>query len=206
MNKIRKLTIIIMCAMMGFIFFGCTSDEKLVPNEKNSEDVLKNMKTYEVDAEVTFFKDSVPHSIKMKQVVDLAGRYKLIMEAPEEIKGDIISFDENGLTHYNSDTKKEVSCKVSQARNEVLLSSFVANYLRDEKCSKIEADLQETEAICFEASIPGEFRYMNKEKLWLNKVTNVPIKMEVYDVDGNVTMLVQFDHFKYNLEIKWDTY
>lgn len=204
MYKVKRLCLVVVLLMIACIFYGCSMENKMQPKEEKLQGLLNNLKTYEVDATITFLRESKSRTIKMKQIVEMGGRYKLIIEEPKHLKGYTISYNGESTIQYNPITQKTSTSKESAARNEVILSSFIQHYLEQEEVKLEEETLEGKKVTCIEITIPGDFKYMAKEKIWFDTATNEPIKMEIYDVEGHVAIQITFENFKYNLEIKWE--
>lgn len=204
MFKAQRICIVICLCTLAVIFHGCSVSSQTAAKEENVESLLEKMKTYEVDAQITFLKDEEPHTMKMKQMVEMEGRYKLMIEDPEHLKGYCINYDGEQITQYNPITKVTTTAKSSAARNEMLLSSAVSHYLEGDKEKMEDVTLDGMKATSFEVAIPGQYKYLAKEKIWFDKEAQVPLKLEIMDQEGKVVMRITFENFKYNKEIKWD--
>lgn len=190
----QRIILFIFLLLLSVGFYGCQKGSSSA--SLDAEEVLKNIKAYEADATVTFLKDTQPNVIKMKQKADVNGAYTMTIESPEHLKGYQINYTNNEVIEYNPITETTSKGKISTARNEVILGSFIAHYKEDSEAKKEETMLDGKRALCFEAKIPGDYKYMASEKLWFNESTNVPIKMEIIGVDGSTSILVEFENFK----------
>ena len=52
--------------------------------------------------------------------------------------------------------------------------------------------------ITYEMPIEGNFKYLSKEKIWLEEKKLTPVQMVLYDNEGNITIEVIYNEFKYN--------
>jgi outer membrane lipoprotein-sorting protein len=189
--------------MIAFSFHGCNKAEQSGKAQDRLHTMLKTLKGYETDATITFLKDTQINIIKMKQAVEIGGKYKLILESPDYLKGYTTTFDGENIFQYNPHTKENVACKQSEARNQILLSSFIHNYVNTQELKQGNDTLDGKEVIVCEVNIPGDYKYMAKEKVWFDKRELWPIKMEIYDIQGNLAIQVEFSHFKPNTQIKF---
>lgn len=194
--KAQRIGLFILLLGVSGVFYGCQRNNTQVINE--SETLLKNMKSYEVVATVTFLQDAQANVIKMKQKADINGEYTITIESPEHLKGYQVSYANNEVIEYNPITQTSNKGKVLAARNEVLLGNFITNYKADSEAKKQETNLNGKKITCFEANIPGEYRYLNSEKLWFDEKTMSPIKMEILDLNGTPSISIAFEDFKYN--------
>ncbi len=194
--RAQRIVLFIFLLLLSVVFYGCQKDSS--SSSVDVESLMKNVKTYEVDATITFLKDTQPNVIKMRQKAELGGAYTMLIESPQHLKGYQVSYENDEVIEYNPITKTSFKGKVLAARNEVLLGSFIAHYLEDSTATKEETTLDGKKAICFETMIPGDYKYMTSEKLWFDEVTKAPVRMEITGVDGSASILIEFESFKYN--------
>ena len=181
--------------MIAFTFYGCNqSDKVLIHSERN---FFKELKAYESEATITFLKDKQPNKIKMKQVASMKGTYEFTVIEPEHLKGVKVSSDGHQITEYYPNLNKTVSVKESSVQNEVLLTSFISRYLTNENIKKQEIQSNGKSISTYEMPIEGDFKYLSKEKIWLDERSQLPLKMEIYDHTGNVTIEVIYEDFKF---------
>lgn len=192
----QRIVLFIFLLLLSVVFYGCQKGSGDASSD--AETVLKNMKTYEVNATVTFLKDTQPNVIKMKQKAEVNGAYTMTIESPEHLKGYQVSYANNEVIEYNPITNTESKGKVLTARNEVLLGNFIARYLEGGTSKKEETTLNGKKVACLETMIPGDYKYMASEKLWLDESIKAPIKMEIIGVDGSTSILIEFEDFKHN--------
>lgn len=184
-------------------FYGCSSNHQ--GNRQNSlHEMLKALKSYEADATISFLKDTEEHIIKMKQAAEAEGKYRLIIESPDHMKGYETRFDGSALSEYNPSTKASVPRKPNEARNQILLSTFVHQYLESADPKLEKGTLNGKSVHIIEIPIPGNYKYMTKQRVWFDEKTLVPLKMEIYDVNDNTTLQVLFENFKYNPKLNFN--
>lgn len=182
--------------MIAFTFYGCSHFNKVSLHAAGS--FFKELKQYESEVTVTFLKDKQPNEMKMKQVASMSGTYEFTVIEPEHLKGAKVSCDGNQITEYYPSLNKAVEVKGSKAQNEILLTSFVSRYLTNENIKEQEVQLNGKAINTYEMPIEGDFKYLSKEKLWLDESSQLPLKMEIYDDTGNVTIEIIYKDFKFN--------
>ncbi|WP_069999467.1 LolA family protein [Cellulosilyticum sp. I15G10I2] len=205
MYKRKKALIVIFLLMMSFAFYGCN---KMMNNNGPKDKLhlmLTTLKNYEADVTMSFLKDTEANVFKMRHQVEVGGKYKLTVESPEYLKGYTISFDGKNITEYNPSTKTNLHSQASEARNQTLLSSFVTNYLNAEDIKREKEKQDGKEVTTIEVNIPGNFKYMAKEKVWFDETKLSPLKMEIYDIEDNIAIKIEFNSFKYNTKIDFNT-
>lgn len=210
MRTVQKALIVVVLLMISFAFYGCNRQIQKGGKQDKLHHMLTTLKNYEADAIITFSKHSKPEDgkenvIKMKQQAEVGGKYKLIVESPEHLKGYITSFDGEKIIQYSPVANASVVCKPSEARNQTLFSSFVQNYLKAGEIKKQKETLNGSETVTFELEIPGGYRHLSKEKIWFDEKKLIPLKLEIYDNEGNTMIEVEFDHFKKDTEINFNT-
>lgn len=194
MNKVQRFVVLSILLVTTWSLSGCLGKQK-VSSVKNFFDDFKG---YEAQVKVTLLKDSKPNVLKMTQKAQLKGTYEYILEEPTHLKGLCVVYDGNTITQEHPSTGDKVVCKPSQARQEMLLTSFIERYkeAKDIKKGTIKQDGKNLLAI--EIPIEGNYKYLAYEKLYLDEMNKEPIQMMIYDKDGNITIQVDYESFKYN--------
>ena len=80
----------------------------------------------------------------------------------------------------------------------MLLTSFVERYQSSKEVKKDVVKQDGKTLVTIEMPIEGGFKYMAKEKLYLDEEKLLPIQMIIYDETGNITLQVDYESFKYN--------
>lgn len=196
MVKAKRLILMCFLLMIAFTFYGCNRPEKASFHSVGN--FFKELKQYESEVKVTLLKDKQPNEMKIKQVASMDGTYEFTVIEPEHLKGTKVSYDGNQITEYYPSLNKAVEVKGSSAQNEILLTSFVSRYLTNENIKKQEIQLNGKAINTYEMPIEGNFKYLSKEKLWLDEKNQLPLKLEIYDDAGNITIEVIYEDFKFN--------
>ncbi len=196
MVKAKKFILMNFLLMIAFTFYGCNQSNKVSLHSRGN--FFKELKAYESEVTVTFLKDKQPNMIKMTQVANMNGAYEFTVLEPEHLKGTKVSSDGKQITEYYPSLNKAVAVKGSSVQNEILLTSFVGRYLTNENIKEQEIQLNGKSLSTYEMPIEGSFKYLSKERLWLDKSSQLPLKMEIYDEEGNVTIEVIYEDFKFN--------
>ncbi len=205
MYKQKKALIAVFLLMITFVLYGCSTSIQNNRQQDKLSTMLKTLKNYEADVTITFLKDTQVNVLKMKQQEEVGGQYKIVVESPTYLKGHTISFDGKNITEYNPSTKINRLSQASEARNQTLFSSFLYNYLNTKEVIQEKQTLGGKEFITVEVGIPGNFKYIAKEKVWFDVNKLLPTKMEIYDTENNITIHIEFNHFKHNTKINFNT-
>ena len=193
----KKIFLVVLMVLMSF-FVSCRGQIK-TPKE-NVDTFIKNLKSYEASAEVVFTKQKKISTMKMQQRYDMKGYYELVFTEPESLKDYKVTYDGEKIYEYHPGTDKKVQAESNPAKNQVLFGTFVHNYLHVDHTGIIVKEEENTVSITL--PIQGNYKYMAKETVWFDKKDSVPLKMAIYDQEGNVTIEITFTTFKYNVEIK----
>jgi outer membrane lipoprotein-sorting protein len=168
--------------------------------ETDKTSILTQMTSYVANAEVTYISDrgSITYSAKHYALQD--GRYCIEISSPYENAGDKVLFDGKMIWHYSAVNKDKISVAMPDKaeRQQIILFAFVKNMLSTHTANgDFKSDV-------YEAQMPKVHKYMNNERLWLNKETSLPEKLIIYDSDGKERVIVTFSDFKYNEEIDFE--
>ncbi len=190
----RKTALLVCCTIL--LFSGCQGAASSTDPQKQ----LLEMKGYEAEAVVTRKTDHGENSYTTMQYFDMEdGKYRLEMVEPEEVKGNFTVYDGEKVYQFNPRTGTDMAVEVTpdQARNELFLGQFVKNYLQSEGVSMANATVGQRDCIVLEAVIPGDFAYTATEKLWLDTETGLPVKLVIYDNQGQERYVTEYEAFQY---------
>lgn len=179
--------------------FSLSSCEKSQVKAASSQAFFENLNQYEADATVLLLKDSQPNELTMKQKAQMNGTYEIEYFSPGHLKGAKIIYDGEKIMEYLPGTQQVVEEKPGAAEIEILVTSFARRLLEEGSAKKQEATLDGEKMITYELPIAGQYKYLSKEKLWMSKEDLTPIQLEIYDTEGNITIQVRYENFKYNL-------
>ncbi|MEF9958576.1 MAG: hypothetical protein RR448_02580 [Niameybacter sp.] len=190
MYKVKRILVIGCILLLTGCFWGCQNPQLGMHNVKNVENMLENLKNYEANLSITFTKNKDKSNIKMKQVWREDGTYETTVLEPERLKGYCTTYDGNTISQYNPTNQETIQTKVSPVLNQLLFGTFVTQY-NENKVGAVDSAITLT--------IPGRFKYMASEKVWFDEQTKYPVKIEIYDTEGNLTIELVFESFKYNI-------
>lgn len=193
--QIKRLILMCFLLVVAFNFYGCNTKRSTV---LTSADFFKNLNQYEATVDVIFLKDKQPNEIKMKQIAKMDGTYEITVLEPEHLKNVKFICDGKKVSEYYVGIDKTVEQKINIAQNEILLTSFTRRYLTNDNIKKQEVQQGGKKMITYEMPIEGDFKYLSKEKIWLEEKNLTPVQMVLYDNEGNITIEVIYNEFKYN--------
>lgn len=181
--------------VLMIVFCGCSNQKA---KSVKCEDFFKDLKNYEATATVTFLKDHQENTIQMKQLAKMEGSYEMTYLSPKHLEGTMLKFDGEKIIETYPDMKEQVEEKAGVAENEILVTSFTKRMLSNGHAEKQKVTLNGKKAITYELPIEGNYKYLAKEKIWVDEEKMIPIQLEIYDNEGNVSLHIQYEDFKYN--------
>ena len=202
MKKI--ITIAIIIVMIILIFF-LKSNYKLFKSGNNisiksADDIRKyilDISSYEATykLEINSNKNNNSYLIK-EQYIKENGIYKQEILEPENIKGLKTIYDGSSLKIENSNINLSKIYENYQCigDNSLSLSSFIDDYLDSGENNVTENENE----IILEASAKNGNKYINHKKLYIDKKTSKPTKMEIQDVTQKNTIYILYNEIKIN--------
>jgi outer membrane lipoprotein-sorting protein len=91
-------------------------------------------------------------------------------------------------------------------RSELIVFSFMENYVKSKDTSVATASLDDTKYTVMEADIEGAGKYIVSEKLWVSNETMLPERLVIYDSEGKERIVTSFSEFEYNPELAEDEF
>lgn len=192
-NKWMTLFLVTSCVFVSCV--GCQGKESTKEEiyEKFQEYVSK-VESYTCTAEVKVVGNKDESSYTMKQSYKKPDNYKLEMVNPKDLKGQTIEYKDGKVFVKNSKINDSIELQnISENSQYFFVGDFISNYLQNED---IVMNLSDN-YLELEAQIPGDDRYFNKQRLYVNLEDKTPNKMEIIDQEGNVRFTVNYKNFKY---------
>lgn len=198
----RKILILLMLLLLP----ACASDKTAYPT---IQEKLTAMESYKTDAVVTYISNKGETKYTTSQIADKAGRYRIETSKPEDYTGNIVMYDGKMVWQYNpnlENNKISVNPPDKASRREIILFSFLENYVKSKDVSLGVASLDESLCTVLEAQIPGNNKLLATEKLWVDNESQDPVRLVVYDSEGKERIVAEFTNFEYNYPIDDDTF
>ncbi|MDR2183528.1 MAG: outer-membrane lipoprotein carrier protein LolA [Clostridiales bacterium] len=169
---------------------------------------LMSMESFAAQATVTFISNNNTHTYETIQHARISGEYRIEVTAPQNVAGNTTVFDGTTITQYNPRVDGRISQTTTEApeRLELLLTSFVRNFVTSQEVSVTAATLDSGLTTVLEAAIPGDHPYIATQSLWVNNDTGLPAQMKVFDQNGTERIIVIFNSFEYNVNIGDDMF
>lgn len=200
----KKFLIIILSLLLtAALLAGCGPKDEATLMEKIQKK-LTSMETYKSKARITQTSNKGEREYEIVHWVKISGEYRMEILSPEKTKGTVTIYNGQSTVQYNPNIEGslKIDLPVSQIRNELLLGSFMKNYMQSEGVTVETSSMDETASTILEAVIPGDHPYMATEKLWVDNNTFLPSKLVIYDNKGAETIVVLFMEFEYNVKLE----
>ncbi|MDR2166445.1 MAG: hypothetical protein LBE35_01165 [Clostridiales bacterium] len=164
---------------------------------------LLNMESFMAQATVTYISNHNTHVYETLQHARVSGEYRIEVTGPISVAGNITIFDGNTISQFNPrlDGRIAQTTAESPERLEILLTSFVRNFIRAQEVTVVAATLDEALTTVLEAPIPGEHPYLATSRLWVDNETLKPIQLTIYDSSGTERVIVAYNAFEFDAEM-----
>lgn len=194
-NKLIIFLIFAIIIISLIIFFTVNNNKKIEIGNNDSNQIL-NMNSYKAKIEVTIVSNKNTNKYKMIQEYK-NGEYCIQeIEEPENIRGVRIEYNNNTLTLKNSNlnlTNVYENYKYI-TENNLFLNEFIKDFNDNGNSKKEET---EDEIILQTDCKTQENKYQIKKKLTIDKKTNKPKKLEVQDINQNITVYILYSEISY---------
>lgn len=203
-NKKLMLTVIaILIIVISICCFFIKNNYKTVKfgnnNYKSAEDIkeyILNISSYEADITVEIISNKNSNKYKIKQKYSSPNIFKQEVIEPDNIQGLTTTFD--GTTLKIDNTKLSLN-KIFEnysyvSENSLCLNDFIKDY-KESKSSKIK---EEVDNIIMETKIEDGNKYIAYKKLYIDRKTNKPIKLEIEDINKKMLVYIQYNEIKIN--------
>lgn len=206
--KNKKVTILlILCVILivsVILYFFYKNNYKSInlgnnisKSEKSIEEYILNISSYEanITIEVKSNKNSNQYVAKQQYVQPNIFKQEIIQ--PDNIQGLTTIYDGNTLKIENTDLNLTKIYEKYQyiAENSLCLNDFIEEYKKSET-KKYEE--KENQAIMEVKKQNSKNQYIITKKLYIDKSTKKPIKMEIQDINQNVLVYILYNEIKIN--------
>jgi outer membrane lipoprotein-sorting protein len=213
MKGLIGVSIFMLLLAVAFFITGCKGNagEPTVTEPVVYEKIhkmLTEMQTYKSEASVKYITNKNVNTYETMQFVKMSGEYRIEVLGPEQSAGNITVFDGTFISQFNTQNGGRIFilAKEDMARSEILISSFVKNYLDSMATAASAESVDDGKYTVIEAEIPGEHPYLSIGRLWINNKKLVPTKLIIYDPDGGERIVVNYENFEYNIELANDIF
>lgn len=196
----------ILLILMTILLSACSQGKNAYPT---IQEKLTAMESYRTGVQLTYISSKGETKYTAVQTAAKDGRYKIETSEPEEYRDNVVMYDGKMVWQYNpqlENNKISVNPPDKASRREIILFSFLENYVKSKDVSVGAASLDESLCTVLEAQIPGDNRLMATEKLWVNNETQDPVRLVIYDSENKERIVAEFTDFEYNYPIDDNTF
>lgn len=201
----RILYIVGISCLIVLLFFLCFYYKKNnIGNNIDRKDenkvinhILGDFRTYEAEVEVRVYSNKTENEYKIKQVCNTEKSYQEINE-PEELKGIYIELEHEKLTVGNSkqNIKKIYEKYKNILNNSLFLNVFIQEYKSNDTKEKSRY-YEENDNYIMEVNLDENFNtYAKTKKLYINKKSKKPEKLEIYDNAKNIKVCIIYNYIE----------
>ncbi len=198
-----KRLFLLLCMLM---MTGCAKGSNAYPT---IQDKLVAMTSYSTDCKLTYISNKGETVYETTQIVSSDGRYRIETTKPDEYKNNIVMYDGKMVWQYNPNlesNKISVNPPDKAARSEILIFSFLENYVKSKDVGVETASLDESRCTVLEAEIAGGNKLISTEKLWVDNESQNPVQLVIYDDENNERIVAEFSNFVYNCDLEDDDF
>lgn len=196
MKKNKLIVFSILAIIIVFIIIFFVMDNKKIEIGNNDNNQILNMNSYKAKIEVTVVSNKNTNKYKMTQEYKKGEYCVQEVEEPENIRGIRIEYSNNTLTlkNTNIDLTNIYENYKYMAENNLFLNEFIDDFNNNSNSKQEE---NENEIILSTDCKTQENKYQVKKKLIVDKKTNKPKKLEVQDINQNITVYILYNEISY---------
>jgi outer membrane lipoprotein-sorting protein len=164
---------------------------------------LLTMESFEAQATVTYISNNNSHTYETLQQARTTGEYRIEVTSPLNVAGNTTVYDGNSISQFNPQVDGRILQTITEVpeRLEILLTSFVRNFIRSEETTVTASTTDETKTTVLEAPIPGEHPYLSLARLWVSNDSLKPVQMVIYDAVSTERIVIIYNSFEYNVDL-----
>ena len=204
MNKKKIFLIILILIILGIsiflMFFNNKEDKNMkIGNNSSSQDVVNyilNINSYEAEINVEINSNKNNNKYKIKQKYENSGIITQEIIEPNNIKGVRITKENDNLRIENTDLNLNIILeKYAYLSDNILdLDSFIENYKNNNE-SKFS---EKNDELILETVDNSNNKNPKHKKLYIDRKTANPTKMEIKDTNKNSTIYIIYNEVKVN--------
>lgn len=204
MNKKKIFLIILILIILGvsifLIFFNNKGAKNMkIGNNSSSQDIVNyilNISSYEAEINVEINSNKNNNKYKIKQKYENSGIITQEIIEPNNIKGVKITKENDNLKIENTDLNLNIILeKYNYLSDNILdLDSFIENYKNNNESKFSEKNNE----LILETVDNSNNKNPKHKKLYIDRKTANPIKMEIKDTNKNSTIYIIYNEVKVN--------
>ncbi len=162
---------------------------------KSDDNNILNISSYEAKIEVEIYSNKNTNKYILKQEYSMPNIFKQEVIEPENIKGLTTTFDGTNLILENSTLNLKT---LYENYNSIHGSSLSLNCFIDEYKNNGGEIEENGEEVILKTKTDNANKYEMYKKLYINKKTKLPTKMEILDVNENITVYILYKEIEIN--------
>ena len=192
------LVVILILAILIIFLLNKTNVKKIGNNSTSQEivDYLLNISSYEakIEVEVKSNKNTNKYILKQQYISPDVATQEVL--EPSNISGIKIIKKGNDLKLENTSLNLSNIFENYEylADNALDLSCFIEDYKKSQNSNYEEKDNK----IIMNVQTKNENKYRQSKKLYIDKSTGNPLKMEITDINQNITVYILYNEVKIN--------
>ncbi|HQD41085.1 MAG TPA: outer-membrane lipoprotein carrier protein LolA [Bacillota bacterium] len=198
----RVGAVLLMLVLLGQ---GCSrySEERVY---KAVHEKLVGLESYSCTADIYVKGNKQPGQFKIKQWFRVPGMYRLEVLEPAVMQGKTTVFDGSRIWVYYPYIDQVVLLEnaASETDENLFLGFFLRDMLETEDIRCSFGQLDKAEVLVIELPVPGSSKYRSVQRLFVNRKDLRPLRLEMYDIKGEVTARVDFSDFQFNPKLDDD--
>jgi len=197
----RRLLVVLACAgLFALAACGVIQEQVDAGVYERIHRQLVQMESFSAQATVTYFSNSNTHTYETIQFARASGEYRIEVVSPANVAGNVTVFDGETISQFNPrlDGRITQMTHESPERLEILITSFVRNFVRSQEVTVVASTLDEAVTTVLEAPIPGEHPYLATSRLWVCNDTLLPMQITIYDTAGVERIAVVYNFFEFD--------
>jgi len=206
--ELKKKILIIICivilvAIVIFYFFTKNNYKTVefgntnIKSVESIKEYILNISSYEADISLEVISNKNNNVYRITQKYASPNIFKQEVMEPENIKGLTTTFDGNHLKIENTNIGLSEVFKNYKyiTENSLCLSDFIEEYKTN---SSAKCEEKEDMLIMQVKKENNESKYITYKKLYINKNTAKPVKMEIQDKNQKMLVYILYNEIKIN--------
>lgn len=161
-----------------------------------------NLESFYAEAKITAINSRSKNVYCVRQFYAAPDKFSLVVDSPEEVAGSGYVFSGGSYTVRSGFGKDEsVEIGSPDGKNALLLADFFSAYYKSESASAEAGKGFSGGVTVMECLLESRNERQFKQKLFIDNKTFLPIRLETYDINGDLSFTVEYTEFKRNCRI-----
>ena len=195
----RKFSYFLLVFALSFTLCGC-SGKFSPPTVDKMKKELNSLASYQCDVKMSVTNNRSTNDYVMKHYYKKAGKYRIEIASPEELKGQVTIYDGSSAYVFHPGIAQYLVTQnfIASMEHYAFAGAFLEHLEQDAGVRYAREKVGDKLYFVMEFDIENGSMYMQKEKIWFDVQELTPWKAEIYDKDGKATVQVYYDNFIMN--------